>query len=328
MKPAVTVIVPIYNVERVLSKVLESVYRQTYPIEKIILIDNHSLDRSVTVARAFAARHKRIPIEVIERDKTYGVSDSYNLGAKLAKSDYVVTLHSDGIIPTTHELGKLVEPLASNPTVVAAIPYVVHPYAVWRKYNFWQKCLFATVVGTEQPSGNGKFDCYKRKIFLQLGGYDAIHFAYHVGGEDADVYRRFQKIGKVVESSARVIHHHMIEPRYALKDWIARRRFLAVSYGRHLQIHLRDRQWESLVFFVKPLLAAFSFLSFIHPAFLLPLIFFPFLYMPKMFTNATTLSDVRIIFLPFIVIFLVFYESFWILRSFLFLPAVVYNRTQ
>lgn len=321
----VTIIVTVYNVESVLKQVLQSIVSQTYPIEKIILVDNHSSDQSVAVANDFAKRHKKIPIEVIKREKTYGVSDSYNLGAELAKTEYIVTLHSDSLLPTPDELSHLMKPFAKE-SCIAAMPIVVHRKKEWDEYNFWQKCLFAHVVGKQGHALNGKFDAYKREAFLSLGGYDTDRFNHFIGSEDADMGFRLKKAGRIAKTNAHTVHVHGKDPSYRLGDWIARRKFLAVSYGRQIQLHSHEMGLFGLTqFFVKPGLVLISFFALRNWIFILPLLLFPFLYMHTMFIDNHTRRDPQIIILPFIIIYLVIMESIWMFYSFLFMHDTRYN---
>lgn len=316
---SISVVIPMYNVESIVYEVLESVSKQDYPILEFILIDNHSADNSVRVAEEFKRDHKNLKLQIIKRKKTYGLSSSYNLGARRAKGDYVVTLHSDSTLPSRGELRKLVKPFLSDISVVATYPILLHPKDIWLTYNFWQKCLFARSVETEIPSMNGKFDCYKKSAFLKIGGYDEKHFSHFMGTEDADMRLRLQKEGKIIPTKARVIHLHGVDKNYSLSDWIARRKFLAISYGRFLRLHARDMKQEILAFLVKPLIALTTpILSLIHPMFLFLLLVFPFVYAPKMFMERSTISDQRITMLPFIIIVLIYYETFWMLKSLLF----------
>lgn len=277
----------------------------------------------MAVAEKFKKVNKELDIKIIKRKKTYGLSSSYNLGAKMAKGDYLVTLHSDGKLPTKGELRKLINPFLKDSSVVATFPFVVHPRKLWLTYNFWQKCLFARVVDKEILSGNGKFDCYKKDAFLKLGGYDEERFAHTVGAEDADMHLRLKKEGKISPTKARVIHNHGVDKNCSLKDWLARRRFLAISYGRHLQLHLRDMKMQAFVFFIKPLLAFTSILSVWHLFFLVPVLLFPFIYMPRMFREPSTRNDPRILFVPMILIFFIYYETYWMLRSLLLMRKKV-----
>lgn len=309
--PVVTIIVTVHNVESVLEGVLQSLVLQTYPMRKILLIDNRSTDRSVAVAKKFIKLHKRIPMRIIRRKRTYGLSDSYNLGAKLAKTEYIVTLHSDSLLPTKYELGRLMKPFTKE-NFIAAMPVVVHRKKEWKQYNFWQKCLFAHVVGRQEHGLNGKFDAYKRDVFLSLGGYDTKHFSHSIGAEDADMGFRLKKVGRIAKTNARVVHLHGKHPSYSLDDWLAQRKFLATTYGRQLQLHAQDMGlFDLTLFFVKPVLVMVSVLALWNWAFILPLALFPFVYMRNMFTDHLSRRDPRIMILPFIVIYLVFAETAW-----------------
>ena len=321
---AVTIVVAVYNVESVLESVLQSIVSQTYPVAEVFLIDNRSTDRSVAVAEKFIRRHKRISIRIIRREKTFGISDSYNLGAALAKTEYIVTLHSDSLLPTRYELSRLMEPFENNlHGYVAAMPIVVHRKKEWDQYNFWQKCLFAQVVGSEQHALNGKFDAYKRVAFLSLGGYDNKRFSHFIGSEDADMGFRLQKAGRIAKTNARVVHLHGKDPSYGLGDWIARRKFLVASYSRQLQLHAHEMDLFSLApFFAKPALALVSVLALWNWVFILPLVLFPFVYMNRMFTDHLSRRDPQIMMLPFVVIYLVFVETLWMGHS------IAFNRSQ
>ncbi|MEK7577114.1 MAG: glycosyltransferase [Patescibacteria group bacterium] len=313
--PTVTIIIPVYKVERVLADVLKSIYGQTYPIQKMLLIDNHSPDRSVAVAQAFIKMHHRIPIKIIQRKKTYGLSHSYNLGAALARSKYIVTLHSDSTLPTKFELARLMSPFVYKKNFIAAMPNVVHRKIEWDKYNFWQKCLFASVVETKRHSLNGKFDAYDRDIFLSVGGYDTKNFDHYIGSEDADMNFRLASLGKIAVTNARVVHLHGRDINYSMQDWVKRRKFLAISYALQIRLHWREMGVGFIPFLVKPMLVVLTILSFVYPLFVLPLIIFPFWYMWTMFTDSVSRRDRNILLLPIVVICLVFLETFWMTKG-------------
>ncbi len=323
---SVSIVVPVYNAESVLWSCLSSMIHQDYPFREIIIIDNHSTDNSMMIVKRFKERHMNINIRIVRRKKSFGVSSSYNLGAKLASGDYIVTLHSDSLLPSSKELRNLIGPFIGDTSVIATGPLLIHPKKIWLKYNFWQKCLLATAVGTEISSGNGKFDCYKKTIFQNQGGFDEKRFTHAIGTEDADLHLRIAKIGRIVTTNARVIHNHPPEPKYSLQNWIARRKFLAVSYGRHIQLHFKELKSALIFFLFKPILVIISLLTPFSPIFIVPIFLFPFLYMPKMFIEPSTLKDPRILLLPFIIIFLVYYETFWELKSLFFMREYGYNK--
>ncbi|MEK7060629.1 MAG: glycosyltransferase [Patescibacteria group bacterium] len=315
-RPTISVIIPVYNVESILKEVLVSLIIQTYPIEEIILIDNHSDDKSVKVADEFIRTHKKIAIRIIKRKQTYGLSHSYNLGAKETKSEYIVTLHSDSMLPTKFELSRLMEPLIKNTVdYVAAMPIVVHRKQEWDTYNFWQKCLFAQVVGKEQHSLNGKFDAYRRVVFMSIEGFDIKNFNHYIGSEDADMNFRLASRGKIAVTNACVVHLHGKDANYSMQDWMKRRKFLAISYALQIRLHWRVMGVGFIPFLVKPMLVVLTVLSFLYPLLVLPLIIFPFWYMRTMFIDSVSRRDRNILLLPIVVICLVFLETFWMTKG-------------
>ena len=94
-KPIVTVIIPVYNVERYLRRCLDSVMRQTFQNWQAICVNDGSPDNSLEILQEYAARDPRF--EIINK-KNGGLSDARNVGMKYAKGDYILFLDSDDFI--------------------------------------------------------------------------------------------------------------------------------------------------------------------------------------------------------------------------------------
>ena len=92
----VSVIVPIYNVEEFLSKLLDSLILQTLREIEIILVDDGSLDRSGQICDEYSKKDTRI--NVIHK-KNGGVSAARNDGLKEAHGEYVIFCDSDDWLP-------------------------------------------------------------------------------------------------------------------------------------------------------------------------------------------------------------------------------------
>lgn len=60
--PVISVIVPVYNVEKYLPKCLESIINQSYKSLEIILVDDGSTDNSGVICDEYAAKDKRIKV--------------------------------------------------------------------------------------------------------------------------------------------------------------------------------------------------------------------------------------------------------------------------
>lgn len=88
----VSIIIPIYNVEKYLEKCLESVLGQTYENLEIILVDDGSADRSAEIATKFAKKDSRIKLV---RQENQGQSSARNAGLSLATGEYISFVDSD-----------------------------------------------------------------------------------------------------------------------------------------------------------------------------------------------------------------------------------------
>lgn len=93
--PKISVIIPVYNVEKYLPACLDSVIRQSYTSLELILVDDGSSDRSLEICRSYAERDDRI--RVIRRDNG-GASAARNTGLDHASGEYVSFVDSDDIL--------------------------------------------------------------------------------------------------------------------------------------------------------------------------------------------------------------------------------------
>ncbi len=102
MLPKITIIIPIYNVEKYLCRCLDSVKNQTFTQYQAILIDDGSLDKSGKIAENYASIDKRF---VVVHKKNGGVSAARNDGLDMATGKYIMFLDSDDCIhPQTMEI--------------------------------------------------------------------------------------------------------------------------------------------------------------------------------------------------------------------------------
>lgn len=93
--PLVSVIVPVYKVEKYLDECVESIVNQTYRNLEIILIDDGSPDGSPQLCDNWA--HKDPRVMVIHKPNG-GLSDARNAGLEIAKGEYVMFVDSDDFI--------------------------------------------------------------------------------------------------------------------------------------------------------------------------------------------------------------------------------------
>lgn len=91
--PKISIIVPIYNVERYLRQCIDSLLNQTLRDIEIICVDDGSTDTSPTILADLATRDPRIRTSRHERNR--GLSAARNTGLTLARAPYIMFCDSD-----------------------------------------------------------------------------------------------------------------------------------------------------------------------------------------------------------------------------------------
>ena len=100
--PKISVIVPVYKVEKYLDKCVESIVNQTYKNLEIILVDDGSPDNCPAMCDEWAEKDERI--RVIHKENG-GLADARNAGMDIATGDYIGFVDSDDWIePNMYEV--------------------------------------------------------------------------------------------------------------------------------------------------------------------------------------------------------------------------------
>lgn len=100
MQSLLSIIVPVFNVEKYLVRCIESLIHQEYPNFEIILVDDGSSDNSGTICENYASIDFRIKVLHLQNQ---GVGFARNCGLDLAMGDYITFIDSDDYIaPNTY----------------------------------------------------------------------------------------------------------------------------------------------------------------------------------------------------------------------------------
>lgn len=311
----VTIVLPMRNAATTVLLSLQSINKQTYPIREVIIIDNASSDNSTSLVNKFS-KNSKIPIKLIARKMNKSLGSSFNEGVKNSKSEFVILMHSDCALPTDEEVAKLVEPIRLNKDVVATFPTILLSKSVWETYDFWIKYYLARAVGREIAGLTSKFDCIRKDVYRKIGGFDVPNFG--MGSEDADLHQRLIKVGKVTKSDARVIHLHYLGQGYSFRKLLVKQKTVGRGCGRLLKMGRISFINNGLILMVKPSLAILPFIPYLHIFGLILIVVYSFLYTKSMFMSAAALKNPRILALPFVNIFFLYYETFWTIEAFLF----------
>lgn len=123
MNKLLSVIVPIYNVQKFLKKCILSIINQTYKNLEIILVNDGSTDKSQEICESFLKLDNRI--HLINKDNG-GLSDARNVGIEYATGDYIAFVDSDDYLDLMAFERMLTEMLKCDLDIISGYPIPVY----------------------------------------------------------------------------------------------------------------------------------------------------------------------------------------------------------
>lgn len=114
MKPAISVVMPVYNGEKFLAEAIESILNQTMLDFELIIVNDKSTDSSVSIAKKYANQDKRI--RIIDNKYEKGLSGALNTGLDATEGLYIARADADDIL-RPHRLKTQFDFLESNKNI-------------------------------------------------------------------------------------------------------------------------------------------------------------------------------------------------------------------
>ncbi len=194
--PIVTVVMPVYNVEKFIARSIESVLRQTYSDFELILVDDGANDQSLAICQSFDDSRIRIISQ-----KNRGLAGARNTGIRNANGRYIALLDSDDL---WHEekLARHVKHLDDNPTV--GVSYSGSLFidesdaSMGISMTPKLKHIDAAQIFCRNPIGNGSAPVIRREVFSNIAFSQTINGSIEWGyfdesfrfGEDIECWMR------------------------------------------------------------------------------------------------------------------------------------------
>lgn len=185
--PLVSVVIPCKNSSKTLDRCLESIKNQTYDAIEVIVVDNHSTDSTLEIAKRFT---DNIFTAGPER------SNQVNYGVKMATGKYIYRIDSDFVL---------------EPSIVSEAVYLaeLNDYAAVLIHNtsdpsvgFWGRVrkFERDMYGEGTVAVAVRF--IRKDVFIAVGGFDPDL----VAGEDYDLHNRIIDRFKIGNIRAKEIH--------------------------------------------------------------------------------------------------------------------------
>ena len=93
--PLLSIIIPVYNVERYIERCVNSIINQSYQNFELIIIDDGSIDGSSKILDVLSSNDNRIQVYHV---KNGGVSRARNLGLSFSKGEFIAFVDADDIV--------------------------------------------------------------------------------------------------------------------------------------------------------------------------------------------------------------------------------------
>ncbi len=199
----VAVVTAVYNEERHVGQLLESLLRQTHQPDEIIVVDDGSVDETVFIVEAAAKNNLRVKLI---KNTNQGPAVSRNIGWRAAQSDIIVFTDGD-CLPNHDWLEKLLKSFDRDETVGAV-------GGVYRTLN--RHSRLARFIGDEidwryrhvgkAVDAHGSYNfAVKKSILEALGGFNET---YEVpSGEDWDLSYRISREYKIIFNREAIVGH-------------------------------------------------------------------------------------------------------------------------
>lgn len=213
----VSVIVPTRNSARTLEACLASVRAQSYGDIELIVVDNHSTDATLEIARRQA---DRVLAAGPER------SAQRNAGARASSGEFLLFVDSDMVLePAVAE--EVFRAFRAQPDIEAlVIPERSVGVGFWARCRALEKELYLGDPDVEAARA------FRRAAFDAAGGYDE---GIHGGGEDWDLPERVIGAGGAIDRvEAGVLHD---EGRLTLRAVLAKKLYYGRTLARYIRKH-------------------------------------------------------------------------------------------
>ncbi len=214
-QPLISIVLVAWNSADYLPRCFESLLAQTVQDFEVVVVDNGSKDDGCI---GLQEKYPSLTLRVERLDSNHGFAFSNNLGAKLARGEWLALLNTDAF-PEPDWLERLLEAAHAHPNasfssrqIQANAPelldgegdvYHVSGLA-WRKN--YEARLYPLNEIQEVFSACGAAAFYPRQAFLDAGGFDEDFLAYQ---EDVDLGFRLRLRGLTCYMVPRAVVHHV-----------------------------------------------------------------------------------------------------------------------
>lgn len=165
--PLISVVIPVYNVERFIKTCLDSVLQQSYENLEVLVVDDGGPDQSISIVEQYNDQRLRII-----RQENRGLAGARNTGIREARGDFIALLDSDDFW-SADKVEKHVAVMLANPRCGVSFSASMFVDENGKSLNrlqepFNKQNFNSAQIFCRNPIGNGSVPMITRSVFDQI----------------------------------------------------------------------------------------------------------------------------------------------------------------
>ena len=198
--PKISVIIPVYNMQKYLKECLDSVISQSLKAIEIICINDGSIDNSLKILKEYEKKDKRIKI-INQENK--GVAIARNNAIDISKGEFIAFLDSDDKIINNNSLENLYYAAINNNVLISGGNSYSYNKRKKIKLDHFQKDGFVNYSDFQKPYYFWKY-IYNSKFIKQ----NKIYFPNYTCFEDPIFFVKAMNEAKIFYALAQEVHFY------------------------------------------------------------------------------------------------------------------------
>lgn len=185
MNPYFSIIIPSFNEEHFIPKLLNNLNSQNFNDFEVIVVDGYSTDKTAEIVTHFKSKY---PLSLVST-KVRGVSYARNLGAKKSTGEILIFFDADTQIPKNY-LDQIAQAFKKRrPHFLTTYIKVNSQKPLDKIYAAYTNLVFEIGLIIKVPSSYGAMQAVTKKAFFDVGGYD-VKTKF---GEDGQLFQKLCK---------------------------------------------------------------------------------------------------------------------------------------
>lgn len=239
MKPAISVITPVYNVKRFIYKCVESLMSQTFEDVEYIFVNDASSDGSIEILKSIVEKYPTKNVRILNHQENRGLPASRKTGFEAANGKYIFNCDGDDWVEPSL-LEKLYAAVKTHNVDYSYCDF----YLSYEKTEKYMKC-----PSFESPdealrkgylSGTAKYNVWNKLIKKELYKDVVFPLEHRKGGEDMIMLGILSK-AKSIAYVPEALYHYVKTNTSAISEVFSYQRLIDIKYNADTAISvLRD----------------------------------------------------------------------------------------